>query len=103
MKAMRAMKAKRVSVVASGKNSRSVVFAGRKEKTATGMTKAKLMKNKAGKIVSKARSALAKKNFASSRLFAWNVALKKARKELGAKGFVAINGKSALGKALYAK
>merc|ERR1712066_352406 len=51
MKAMKkVMKAKRVSVIAKGKNARAVVFRGSKAKTATGMTKDKLMKNKNGKI-----------------------------------------------------
>merc|ERR1712176_785189 len=97
MKAMKkVMKAKRVSVIAKGKNARAVVFRGSKAKTATGMTKEKLMKNKYGKIVSKARSAYAKKAFANS-------AVKAARKALNITGFVAVGGKSATGKALYAK
>merc|ERR1712004_65593 len=103
MKGMKAMKAKRVSVIAKGKNARSVVFRGTKVKTATGLTKDKLIKNKHGRIVSKARSAHAKKSFASSGLKAWCDAVKAARKALNLKGFVAVGGKSATGKALYAK
>merc|ERR1712066_193354 len=104
MKAMKkVMKAKRVSVIAKGKNARAVVFRGSKAKTATGMTKDKLMKNKNGKIVSKSRSAHAKKAFANSALKKWADAVKAARKALNLKGFVAIGGKSAQGKALYAK
>merc|ERR1711878_35762 len=103
MKAMKVMKAKRVSVIAKGKMARAAVFSGRKEKTQTGMTKASLIKNKAGKIVSKTRSALAKRNFNSSALKAWCDAVKAARKALNLTGFVAIGGKSATGKALYAK
>merc|ERR1712066_803094 len=103
MKAMKAMKAKRVSVIAKGKNAKAAVFRGSKKKTLSGMTKDKLMKNKSGKIVSKARSANSKKRWASSGLKAWCDAVKAARKALNLKGFVAVGGKSATGKALYAK
>merc|ERR1712186_159649 len=103
MKAMKAMKAKRVSVVAKGKRARAAVFSGRKEKTTSGLTKSKLMKNSRGKIVSKARSALGKSRYAKG-LGMWIAAVVGARKALGmSKGFVAINGKTAEGKALYAK
>merc|ERR1712050_757440 len=97
------MKAKRVSKIAKGKLARAVVFRGRKEKTSGGMTKAKLIKNKDGKIVSKAASARAKKAYASSGIKAWADAVKKARKALNLTGFVTIGGKSATGKVLYAK
>merc|ERR1712151_1288320 len=104
MKAMKkVMKAKRVSVIAKGKNARSVVFRGSKAKTATGMTKDKLIKNKNGRIVSKAQSTRAKRNWANSGLKKWADAVKAARKALNLQGFVAIGGKSATGKALYAK
>merc|ERR1719247_528730 len=102
MKAMKVMKkAKKVSVIAKGKRARSAVFGGRKEKTISGMTKAMLTKNKAGKIVSKTKSAFAKRNYAST-IGGWNKALAKARAELGIQGFVAIN-RGAQGKALYSK
>merc|ERR1712241_350211 len=97
------MKAKRVSVIAKGKNARAVVFSGSKAKTATGMTKDKLIKNKNGRIVSKAKSAFSKKNWANSGLKKWADAVKAARKALNLTGFVAIGGKSATGKAPYAK
>merc|ERR1740122_947961 len=103
MKAMKVMKAKRVSKIAKGKLARAIVFRGSKEKTSSGMTKAKLIKNKNGKIVSKADSAHSKKAYASSGIKAWADAVKKARKALSLTGFVAIGGKSATGKALYAK
>merc|ERR1712241_973018 len=97
MRAMKAkttsMKAKRVSVIAKGKMARAAVFRGRKEKTQTGMTKDNLIKNKAGKIVSKTMSALAKRRFNSSALKAWCDAVKAARKALNLTGFVAIGGK----------
>merc|ERR1712014_535682 len=97
--AMKAMKAKRVSVVAKGKRAKSVVFSGRKEKTASGLTKAKLMRNSRGKVVSKAKSALSKSRYAKG-LGLWIAAVMGARKALNVtKGFVAINGKTAEGKA----
>merc|ERR1712150_256791 len=103
MKAMKAKKAMKVSKVARGKNARAVVFRGGKEKTGSGMTKEKLIKNKAGRIVSKAQSAAKKKAFATSPLKKWIDAVKQARKQLNVVGFCAVNGKTAQGKALYAK
>merc|ERR1719242_2527261 len=99
MKGMKVMKAKRVSIIAKGKRARASVFRGSKVKTSGGMTKAKLTKNKSGKIVSKAASVRAKKAYASSGAKAWA----DARKALNLTGFVPIGGKSATGKALYAK
>jgi hypothetical protein len=99
----RVMKAKKVSKIAKGSRARSRVFLGHKEKTATGLSKADLTKNKRGKIVSKKASANAKKLFVKNGLKAWADAVKAARKALGLTGFVAIGGKSAAGKALYAK
>merc|ERR1712242_611233 len=93
-------KAKRVSKIAKGKRARAIVFLGKKEKTQSGLTKAKLVKNKSGKIVSKAASAASKKAYANSGIKAWADAVKKARKALNLTGFVAIGGKSATGKAL---
>merc|ERR1712060_159961 len=96
-------KAMKVSKIARGKLARSSVFAGRKEKTGSGTTKAMLMKNKSGKVVSKARSALQKKRYAGSKAQAWCKAIQAARKALNIKGFVPFGGKTAAGKALYAK
>ena len=104
MKAMkRVMKAKKVSKVAKGKRARASVLSGKKEKTMSGLTKDALKKNKAGKIVSKKASAASKKRYATSGAKKWADAVKAARKALGVTGFVAIGGKSAAGKALYAK
>merc|ERR1712014_391325 len=86
MKGMKVMKAKKVSVIAKGKRARAAVFKG-----------------KSGKIVSKAASIRAKKAYASSGIKAWADACKAARKALNLTGFVPIGGKSATGKALYAK
>merc|ERR1712113_767822 len=94
---------KRVNIIATGTLARSVVFSGRKEKTASGLKKSDLMKNKAGKLVTKKTSAHGKKHYAKNGLKKWADACKKARKELGLKGFVPVGGKSAKGKALYAK
>merc|ERR1719463_267034 len=93
MKAMRAMKKKAVSKIAKGKYSKAVVFRGAKEKTATGLTKSDLIRNKYGKIVSKKKSLLGKKN---NYIKGWTTAVQKARKALGLKGFVAIKKGSAL-------
>merc|ERR1711994_16483 len=101
--AMKVMKAKRVSVIARGKFAKSAVFKGRKTRTSGGLTKETLSLNKAGKVVSKARSARAKKMFAQSALKAWADAVSQARKQLGIVGFCAVNGKTAQGKALYGK
>merc|ERR1711920_766965 len=88
------------SQVAKGKRAKSSVFRGTKVKTSGGLTKDKLVKNKHGKVVSKAASTAAKKR---NSLTAWGKAVSAARKQLNIKGFVAVGGKTAQGKALYAK
>merc|ERR1711924_208142 len=93
MKAMKAMKKKAVSKIAKSKNAKAVVFHGTKEKTLSGLTKADLIKNKNGKIVSK-KLAAGKKAFAHIK--GWTTAVQKARKALGVKGFVATKKGSAL-------
>merc|ERR1719443_1718224 len=94
MKAMKAMKKKTVSKI--GK--KSSVFKGGKEKTSGGLKKSDLVMNSQGKVVSKKRSAVAKKNY-NSTIKVWIEAVQKARKELGVKGFVPIK----KGTALYKK
>merc|ERR1711907_321392 len=104
MKAMKAMKAKRVSKIAKGKRARAVVFSGTKEKTASGLKKSDLMKSKTGKIVSKKAHANGKKAYAAIK--GWTVAVQKARKALGVKGFQAVKKGSPLytkAKELYGK
>merc|ERR1719401_2428800 len=98
----KAMKAKRVSIVAKGSRAKASVFSGRKEKTSGGVTKAGLVKNKGGRVVSKKMSAQGKKVYGRT-IKAWADATKAARKALGIKGFVPMGGKSAAGRALYAK
>merc|ERR1719203_627655 len=57
-----------------------MVFRGSKEKTVGGLTKDTLVKNKSGKIVSKAASARAKNNYAQSALKKWCETLIKSKK-----------------------
>ena len=103
MKAMKAMKGSRTSKVARGHGAKARVFSGSKEKTSSGLYKSKLKKNRSGKVVSKAASAHSKKLFVKNGLAAWAAAVKGARKKLGLHGFVAIKGKTAEGKKLYAE
>merc|ERR1719220_3404559 len=70
------------SQVAKGKRAKSSVFRGTKAKTGGGLTKDKLIRNKRGKVVSKAKHAAALKLFKANGLAKWNVAVQKARKEL---------------------
>merc|ERR1719150_1866527 len=98
---MKVMKAKRVSKIARGKLAKAVVFRGTKEKTRSGLTKDSLCKNKYGRIVSKKAAAHSKKIYAH--IQSWSKAVQQARKALGVTGFVAVGGKTAAGKALYAK
>merc|ERR1719313_2732739 len=106
MKAMKAMKKvmkakKKVSKIARGRFARSLVLRGKKEKTVGGLTKAELMKNKRGKVVSKRASAHGKRAY--SRIEGWVEAHMAAREALKVSGFIAINGNSLQGKALYVK
>merc|ERR1719450_1698952 len=94
MKAMKAMKKKTVSIIAKGKRAKASVFLGGKEKTYTGLKKSDLMKSKTGKVVSKEQHAAGKKAYKNIK--GWTDAVQKARKELGAKGFVAVKKGSAL-------
>merc|ERR1719182_470573 len=100
MKAMRNAKKKRVSKVAKGRFAKRLVFKGKKEKTVSGLTKDDIVQNKAGKLVSRKKSALGKK---FDRVKGWREAVMKARAVMGMRGFVAMNGRTAQGKALYAK
>merc|ERR1712060_519880 len=95
-KVMKAMKAKAVRKIATGKYAKSQVLKGKHQKTKGGLTAKDLTKNKDGKVVSKKASARGKAN-------PWSQACKAARKALGIKGFCAVGGKTAQGKALYAK
>ncbi len=93
----------KVSKIARGNQRKAMVLRGSKAKTPGGLTKNMLKKNQEGKVVSKKASAASKKRYAGSALQKWFVACSKARKELRLTGFVAVGGKSATGKALYAR
>ena len=82
MAAMKAMKAMKKKVVSASLAKRHA-FAGKIAKTATGLKKSDLVKTKTGKIVSKKKSLLAKKN-------PWIAACKQARSVLKIKGFCVI-------------
>merc|ERR1719296_107102 len=99
----KAMKVMKVSIIGKGKRARALVFNGKREKTQGGLTKNTLIKNKTGKVVSKAASARARKAFATSALKTWSEAVKQARKALNITGFCPVGGKTAQGRALYAK
>jgi len=87
---------KRVSKIARGRLAKSQVFKGRKAKTASGMTKKDITRNKHGKYVSVKKSRRGKKN-------AWMKAVMRARRALKVKGFCAVGGKSKAGRALLRK
>merc|ERR1712185_485232 len=84
-KAMKAMKAKRVSKSFA----KVVAFRGKSTGGATKLKKADLIKNKSGRIVSNKQSALAKARYAKG-IGKWTAAVTKARKALGVKGFLAV-------------
>merc|ERR1719359_420717 len=95
------MKAKRVSKIARGRFARSLVLRGMRERTVGGLRRDQLMKNKRGKVVSKRASAQGTRRFRN--IAQWVEAVVQARAELRVTGFVAINGKSLQGKALFVK
>mmetsp|Transcript_57958 Transcript_57958/g.104106 ORF Transcript_57958/g.104106 Transcript_57958/m.104106 type:complete len:112 (+) Transcript_57958:1-336(+) len=97
-------KAMKKSIIAKGKRGKSSVFRGTKVKTSGGLKKSDLIKSKSGKVVSRKSSAAGKKAYGNIK--GWTVAVQKARKELGVKGFVAIKKGTALykaAKAIYSK
>merc|ERR1712224_1082615 len=99
MKAMKmasAMKMKMKAMKVSKIGKKWQVFKGTRVKSSGGLKKEDLTKSKSGKIVSKKTSARGKKN-------KFAIAVAKARKALGVKGFVAIGGKTAQGQALLKK
>ena len=64
------------------------VYKGTRVRTAGGLTKADLVMNNRGKVVSKKRNKRGLKLFKSTRMGAWVAACAKARKELNLTGFV---------------
>merc|ERR1719215_1906568 len=101
MKRKPVKKMKRVSKVAKGKFAKAAVLHGKKEKTTGGLKIADLMKNKRGKVVSKRAAAHGKVAF--RHIAPWTDSVMEARSVLHTKGFVAINGGTLHGKALYVK
>merc|ERR1711964_790454 len=95
------MKSKRMSKIARGPFAKAIVFRGSKEKTVGGLTKDLLMRNKRGKVVSKKSNASGRRAYRN--IQDWVSSVVAARKALQVSGFVAINGKSLQGKALYVK
>merc|ERR1719359_1989658 len=79
-KAMKAMKKKKAMKKLKAFTQKRYAFTGKLSKTASGLTKADLVKNKHGKVVSKKKSLLAMKS-------PWIAAVQKARAALKIKGF----------------
>jgi len=100
---MKKKKAMKVSNIAKGKHRRSQVLKGKKVRTSGGLKASDLRRNADGKIVSKKRSELAKKNFRKSGLSKWFAAVKQARKQMGVKGFRPVGGNTQSGQALLKK
>merc|ERR1712063_146555 len=106
MKAMKSMKKKsamKVSKIARGRGAKARVFKGSKEKTASGLKKSDLVRNKNGRVVSKKSSIRAKKTYQKNGLAKWTKAVQQAEKSLGIKGFQIIGGKTSKGQALLKK
>merc|ERR1712151_276256 len=103
MKKAMKKKAMKKSVIAKGKLAKAMVLRGSKVKTSGGLKKDNLKKNKAGKVVSKKASDRSKKAYVGSALRKWGKAVQAAKKELNLKGFIIVGGKTAQGRALYAK
>merc|ERR1719321_1550011 len=100
MKAMKSMKmamkmksgmkrkmAMKKSKVAKGRGAKARVYKGKKEKTSGGLKKGDIIKNKAGKFVSRKASNRAKNSKNGKKIIKWAHAFKAARKALGVKGF----------------
>merc|ERR1719195_1137737 len=95
------MKKKATTQVAGGRFAKALVFRGKYQKTSGGLTQDMLIRNKRGKIVSKRASAHGARAF--KQIESWLEACMAAREAFHTQGFVAINGKTLQGKALYAK
>lgn len=94
-------KKKGQSIIARGRLRRFMVFSGRRQKTTGGLTKESITKNKRGRYVSRKQQAHGLKMYQNVR--GWNVAFRDARTQLNCQGFVAINGRTLLGQALYVR
>merc|ERR1719463_249501 len=98
MKKMKKTMKKTAKSYKSAAYAKRATFKGIIAKTKGGLVASALKKTKSGKIVSKKQSAAA-----SKKLGKWTAACAKARAALKIKGFAVIGGKTAAGKALYAK
>ena len=85
-KVVRKKKSKRVSIIGSKRQ----VWNGTRTKTVGGLTKKDLMKSNSGRIVSKKMASRGRTLMKKNGLGKWIAAVKKVRKEMGLKGFVAI-------------
>merc|ERR1719312_51073 len=91
----------RASKIARGRMAKVMVLRGSKEKTVGGLKADALMKNKRNKVVSKRASAHGRRQFKN--IESWVDSVVQARAALHVSGFVAVNGKTLQGKALYVK
>ena len=87
----------KTSHIARGSKAMVLVYYGIKQQTASGLTATDLMKTKTGKIVTKKQHAAGKKAYANIK--GWTLAVQKARKALGVKGFQVVK----KGSPLYTK
>ena len=101
MSPKKVVKGKCAAKVARGRCAKALVLSGRRERTAGGLKADMLMRNRSGKVVSKRASAAGRRNFA--KIEPWLQAVMTARECLRVTGFVAINGRTLQGKALYVK
>eukprot|EP00429_Kryptoperidinium_foliaceum_P056167 CAMPEP_0176091650 /NCGR_PEP_ID=MMETSP0120_2-20121206/45908_1 /TAXON_ID=160619 /ORGANISM="Kryptoperidinium foliaceum, Strain CCMP 1326" /LENGTH=150 /DNA_ID=CAMNT_0017425549 /DNA_START=62 /DNA_END=514 /DNA_ORIENTATION=- len=100
--AMRSKRAGKSKKIARGRVAKAMVLRGSREKTSGGLKSGDLMKNKRGKVVSKRQSAQGRRAY--SLIEGWTDSVMEARRALHiTSGFVAINGKTLQGKALYVK
>jgi len=88
--------------VATGRLRHFLVYAGRREKTSGGLKKEDIGRNKRGRYVSLKQSAHGHR-FYKKTIRSWNVAFQGARTQLNCNGFVAINGGTLMGQALYCR
>merc|ERR1719512_452193 len=95
------MRTRKTTKVARGRFAKSLVLKGTRERTSGGLRRDDLMLNKRGKAVSKKASARGKQQFRN--VEPWLDCMMQARKALHIVGFVAINGSTLQGKALYVK
>merc|ERR1719335_2173757 len=89
MKTMKKAMKKSAKSYKTSAGAKRAVWKGLIAKSKGGLAKGSLMKSKSGKIVSSKKSALGKKN-------KWIIAVTKARKALGVKGFSPVKKGSAL-------